>query len=299
MVWKGVRQIVILSFILLGFTLLLLLPREMQITHVHGFVYTAKFPITLELYKENILSFYHYIRTEKGFGKIGTGIQVSTNSIELFIRSLHIILPCFIVSIAAGIIAGSIQFRFQHKFVGKILTFFNWIFSSIPDFFLYIAIQYLLIKLIYAGLPNFNLYGNDDWYSFLFPTISLAIFPMIHISKFISSSLQQESKKDYVRTSLAKGMAEMQVLLHMVRNCSASLLHQTQIVMLYILSSLPIIEKLSSYHGAGYQLLESIVKNEDNRALALMIPFLFLMLVVVTLAQIIKSKLMPVNRGEA
>jgi oligopeptide transport system permease protein len=298
MVWTVVKGIITYLAILVGFALLLLLPREIKITHLNGFVFTAEYPFSLTLFKNNILSLINFIQAEKGFGRIKTGMKVSENTILLFTRSLKIILPCFIASFVCGVLAGALHFKFHEKALGKFVSFFNWMFSSIPDFFLYIAIQYILIKLTLAGLPNINLYGNDKWYSFIIPVIALMIFPTTHIAKYTAASLLYESKMDYVRTSIAKGMGETQILLQILRNSTAVLLHQTQIVMLYILSSLPIIEKLSNYHGAGYQLLESILTNQDPLSLALMIPFLFLMAAVITSARLIKKKILPMSGGD-
>ena len=298
MVWKITRSLLIYVLILLGFALLLLLPREIKITHLYDRVFEAEYPFTIDLFKQNISSFIDHIRTAKGLGTIKTGMKVSEHTILVFNRSIKIIFSCFIASIAGGVVIGSLLFRFKEKGVGKILNVLNWLFSSIPDFFMYIAFQYMLIKLIVAGMPDFNLYGNENWYSFIFPAVALMLFPTAFVAKYIASSLTYESKQDYVRTSIAKGMSELHILLHMLRNSAAGLLHQTQLVMLYILTSLPIIEKLSNYRGAGYYLLESILTNQDAQALALMIPFLFLMTVVITLVKILKPKLIPVHGGE-
>jgi oligopeptide transport system permease protein len=299
MTWRVLRGLFIMAFLLLGFALLLLLPREMKVIQIGRLSFIAEFPFNMELYKNNIKSFLDYIHEQKGLGHIRTGMKVSESTIIYFRRSLSIILPCFIGSGMAGIVLGSAQFRYRDKKVGRVLYFLNWIFSSVPDFFLYIAIQYLFIKLIRAGLPDFNLYGNDSWYSFIFPAAALSIFPVVHIAKFLSVSLLHEYNQDYIRTSYSKGMGETKVLVHMLKNCSAGLINQTQIVMLYILTSLPIIESLSNFKGAGYVLLESILSNQDNQALGLMIPFLLLMTIVITVAQLLKSRLSPIKGGEA
>jgi oligopeptide transport system permease protein len=79
----------------------------------------------------------------------------------------------------------------------------------------------------------------------------------------------------------------------MFKNSLNGLLNQTQVIMLYILTSLPIIEKLSSYRGAGYELLESILNNEDSRAIAYLIPFLVIMLLTIYLSETIKRGILP------
>lgn len=282
----------IIFMVVTAFILLLLLPREIEITQIGLSSFIAKYPFTFELYKNSIHEFIKHFKLE-GLGKTATGIPITIEAQRLLGRSLIIVIPCFVLSMFIGSLLGILNFYLREKTIGKILNFFSWIFSSIPDFFLFIAIQYLLIKLIGAGLPHFNLYGNDNWYSFVIPLLALTLFPMIHIAKFIASSMENEVNQEYVRTSKAKGLTGLQVLIHMLRNCASGLLNQTQVVMLYILSSLPIIEKLSSYHGAGYQLLESIINNEDMQSFVLMLPFLLLMLATIIMAQLIRILLLP------
>lgn len=299
MIWHLTKGLLNIFLILIAFIFLLLLPREIRVTHVFGWVFTAEYPFNWEVYKENIIHFVQYIQAEKGFGKTNTGIPVVQELWTLLGRSLLIIVPCFILSMVIGTFFGTLQFYYREKVFGKIISGFSWIMASIPDFFLFIALQYLLIKLMRIGLPHFSLYGHEQWYSFIIPVIAIMLFPTVHIAKFISTSLENEVGQEYVRTSYAKGLISMQVLFHMLKNCLSGLMHQTQVVMIYILTSLPIIEKLSSYRGAGYQLLESILNNEDSRALAFIIPFLIIMFVTIIIVETAKRRILPQIGGES
>lgn len=292
------KSILVFFIIVLGFTLLLLLPREMEVTHHGGQVFTADFPFTLDLLKEHVQSFFQHFKAEKGFGENRTGVPIVEDVQHLLKRDLTIIIPAFFLSIIFGILFGIAQFYYRNRSFGKVQNFVSWVFSSIPDFFLYIAVQYLLIKLIKAGLPQFSLFGNDNWYSFILPLVAVMIFPLNHMMKFTSSSLENEVGQDYLRTARAKGLKKGKLLKHILWNCWYTLFNQTQFVMLYILTSLPIIEKLSSYQGAGYHLLGSITDNEDPRALALAIPYLFLMFATIILSKILKHWLVPGKSGE-
>ena len=111
--------------------------------------------------------------------------------------------------------------------------------------------------------------------------------------KMTAAGLENEAGQEYIRTVYSNGGTHLSALKHMIWNCGPTLLNQSQLVMIYILSSLPIIEKLSSYNGAGYQLLLSILDNEEIRALAFMIPFLFLMFFVIVFSQSIKYRWFP------
>ncbi|MEQ2526816.1 ABC transporter permease subunit [Bacillaceae bacterium CLA-AA-H227] len=295
--WDLLKSFLVFLLIVVGFIFILLLPREMEITHHGGLVFTADFPFTFDLFKEKVQDFIHHFQTEKGFGENKMGVPILEELQTFLQRDLHIIIPAFFLAILFGMILGIIQFYFREKWVGKIQAFLSWIFSSIPDFFFYIGLQYILIKLVANGYLQMNLFGNDDWYSFLLPMIAVTIFPMLFMMKFTTTSLENEVGQDYLRTARSKGLQRVLILKHMLWNCWPSILNQAQFVMLYILSSLPIIEKLSSYQGAGYHLLDSIFKNEDVRSLAFMLPYLVFMFATVVLSKLVKHWLVPIKSG--
>lgn len=269
----------------------------MEVIPLGGLAFEAIFPFTMDLYQTNINDFFQFFVSHKGFGVTNSGVTVVEEVLRQFQRSLLLIIPSFLISLFLGTLLGIIQFMNQHKRKGKIQENIIWFFSSVPDFFLYMAIQFGLIKIMNAGFPRFSLYGNDQWYNFIIPCIAITIFPLIHFSKATTASMEREAGQDYVRTSIGKGMENKRVMIHMFWNCLNGLINQCQFIMLYIVSSLPIIEKLSNYHGAGYHLLDSILKLDTITSFAFIIPFLLLMFVTVLLSQAIKIWILP-KKGE-
>lgn len=300
--WDLIKNSLVFILIVIGFILLLLLPREMQMTQVTstgGTFYEYEYPFTFDLFKENIQGFIQHFQSENGFGENKYGVAVAEEVKKSMKRDFYIIIPAFTISIFMGILLGILQFNYRERLFGKVQTFLSWILSSVPDFFFFIACQYLLIKLFHTELiPRFSLYGNDHWYNFIIPMLALSLFPLVYMIKFTAASLESEMGRDYIRTARSKGLLTMGELKHMLWNCLPSILNQTQFVMLYILSSLPIIEKLSSYQGAGYHLLASIQSNEDPRALAFMLPYLFLMFATVIFSKIVNLRFVPQKSGE-
>lgn len=295
--WDLLKSFLVFLLIAGGFIFILLLPREMEITHQGGLVFTADFPFTFDLFKEKVQAFIQHFQTEKGFGENKMGVPILEELQTFLPRDLHIIIPAFFLAMVLGMILGITQFYFREKWLGKIQSFLSWIFTSVPDFFFYIGLQYILIKLVAYGYLQMNLFGNDNWYSFILPMVAVTLFPMLYMMKFTTTSLENEVGQDYLRTARSKGLQRLFILKHMLWNCWPSILNQTQFVMLYILSSLPIIEKLSSYQGAGYHLLDSIFKNEDVRSLAFMLPYLILMFATVVLSKIVRHWLVPIKSG--
>lgn len=298
-VWKAFRQTIIFLFVIIVFLLILLLPKEMEVTHISGLKYKADFPFELTIYMENITEFISYFREEKGFGTTPGGVPLAEEMFRFLKRSLKIIIPAFLLSMTIGILIGMSLFYFRKTRLARLLSFLSWTFTSIPDFFLFISVQYLIIIAMRYGLPSFHMYSSDDWYSFIFPCICLSIFPLFHMVKVTIVSMENEVGEEYVRTAISKGMTDRRVMEHMFWNGWSTIVNQSQMVMLYIISSLPIIEKLSNYKGAGYQLLVSIFSYDHVRSLLLFLPFLILMFFVVIVAQFAREWFLPKDVDKA
>ncbi|MFD2043458.1 ABC transporter permease subunit [Ornithinibacillus salinisoli] len=299
MVWQVSKNILTFLLVLIGIMLILLLPREREIEVFRPTHQVADYPFTMELYKENISQFIDHFQTNNGFGTTKAGTPIMEEIQRFLVRSLKIIIPGFILTMLIGPLIGVLQFYNRKRKRGRVLSFFSWIFSSIPDFFLFISCHYLLLVLMRHGLPRFNIYSNDDWYSFIIPLVAIMIFPLSHMVKVTSVAMENEMSEEYVRTVLSKGLTRYKALVHMVWNCWSTIINQSQLVIIYILSSLPIIEKLSNYNGAGYQLLQSILEDEDVRALAFMLPLLVIVFTVTILSLAMKYWLVPKGVREA
>ena len=293
MMWKIARNTIIFLTVIILFILILLLPKEREIEALGGIRFVADYPFTFELYKENISTFINYFQEEKGFGTTTAGMPLTEFMQRFLIRSLKIIAPAFVLAMMFGTALGVLLFYFKNKKRGRIFSFFTWVFASIPDFFLFITLQYILILLMQNGFPKFNLFNDDDWYSFIIPCLSLTLFPLFHMVKVTAVAMENEMGEEYIRTAESKGMTRRRVIGHIFWNAWSTIVNQSQMVMLYILSSLSIIEKLSNYNGAGYQLLESILKNDSVLALLFFLPFLILMYLVVMLAQFARDRFLP------
>jgi oligopeptide transport system permease protein len=292
------KHAVAFFLIITGFMLIILIPRDMVMVKVSDYEAKAEYPISMALYKERISGFIDQLVTQQGFGETRYGEPVTQEVERTLTRSMKIVVPAVILSFVFGVFFGIVRFYWRHKLGGKIHEVFSWIFSSIPDFFLYIICQFLLTKLIRGGFPHFYLFGDEHWYSFIMPSLALSVFPFVHLTKYTYASLQNESAQEYVRTAFAKGLSNVQVIVHMLWNFLHGLLNQFQVVLLYIFSSLPIIEKLSSYKGAGYNLIECIQGSEAMGSLAYIIPFVFCMSVTILVCQTVKNHFMAKKGAE-
>ncbi|UQX54615.1 hypothetical protein M5V91_01755 [Cytobacillus pseudoceanisediminis] len=137
MLYSILKSAAVFLLILIGFILILLLPREQEIAVFSAFHVEADYPFSFELYKERIQDFTVYIVTEKGLGDARSGRPVSEESAIFVKRSIKIILPAFMVSMLLGTLMGALQFYRRKNFPGSFRTFFPGCFLPYPIFSFY------------------------------------------------------------------------------------------------------------------------------------------------------------------
>ncbi|WP_456276149.1 ABC transporter permease subunit [Bacillus sp. AK128] len=251
----------------------------------------------LSIMSQAIFDYYKNLIGNQSFGMSIQWTAVPVNEIvaDRYGKSLKIIIPAFIISIVFGILLGILHFLVREKKVQNRLHKINHLFfGTVPDFFLLIAIQYGLILLIRADLIELDLFGDETWFNLFFPTLIICITPIFYISNITFHSLMIEKDRDYVRTAMSKGTGQTIITLkHLLWNAWPTILGYTQTLMLFIISSLPIIERLTFYGGAGQQLIMSLKANDATVVLGLLMPFLLLVLITSWITDIIKLFITP------
>ncbi|QOR66829.1 ABC transporter permease subunit [Cytobacillus suaedae] len=211
-----------------------------------------------EDYKENVATTLRQVIKEKSLGQ-----TVYLHSVEYEIwrylkRSFLIIIPAFLLSLTIGIIKGIYDFstnRSRFNWLGEKATS---LFLAVPDFFLIILIQLLILYSIDLGFPHIDIFGHETFINKALAVLFLSMYPTFYIAKITSVSLQDEDKKDYVRTAQGKGTPIWRIVsIHMLKNCWVKIFSHLNTLMLYILSNLFIVELLTSYRGAAYLFYKS------------------------------------------
>ncbi|WP_456275340.1 ABC transporter permease subunit [Bacillus sp. AK128] len=286
--------LILYLFITILITLLILLPREPQYIHVSRFHIEFEYNFTLSDYKNKIITFYEYINEHNGFGQAPEGISYYELTERYTKRSLQLIIPAFLLTI---LISYSISLLIMRKRISNQLELKSNPLSllfSLPDFFIFILVQYLFLMISKSTGISFDLYGNDRWFHFILPSSILAIYPIYYLTKIILSTLTNEIQKDYINTARSKGVHNDKIVnLHILWNSWPSILGHTFIAYLYLISSLPIIELLSAYDGLGYQFIKAISSYDDLKAIAYAIPFISLIFISKLLLDLFKQIVLP------
>jgi oligopeptide transport system permease protein len=260
-------------------------------------------PVGTETKVENYDQVYHYnwsvywveaketinqLLRGNGLGITKFGVSVFQHTHTYVIRSLWIILPGFILSVLLGLLKGLIDYRIERVSSSVFGRLWNTLFTSLPDFFIFILIQYSFMILARKGFPSLDLYGYEHWYNTILPILSLVTFPVFYLSKIVQVDLKNEENQEYILTAKAKGVSSFWIVLqHMLKNCLQTIMSHFQTLFIFILSSLPIIELLSAYNGAGYQLLMGIQSGEYKLVIGYLYIFLFIMIIAIWFSKLV------------
>lgn len=307
---KIITQIFLWIFTVFVLISLLVLPRQIDFKTGEGNTFEdARFSYSLSNHYHHLKDFILFVKDHPDLGPYDFYSSTLEHVTMKMKKSLIIIMPALLLGYFGGILKGIYDFWSQDK-KGKLLgKSFTWLFLSIPDLFVIISIQLSIIALYSAGIiPKIHLFSADTLDRYIMCILFLAIYPFFYVANITYTSLQGEEGKDYIRTAKAKGTKSLKILyVHVLKNSWPMILSQSNTVILYILSNLFIVEKLSGFQGAGYYFFIAVATPpnftlgsnfyiQPTEAFAYIIFFTFLIFLSNTISNICRSIVTPYRK---
>ena len=163
-------------------------------------------------------------------------------SIRIFLAALAV---TFIVGFLLAFLTSMLPRRLS-SLIYKLFTFFE----SIPDLFILLMIQYITI--VYykkTGILLFDVAGYDEKV-FALPIITLSILPTLLLYRVVFMLMEEETVKNYVEFAQSKGFSRNYIMIkHITQNLLYSILNHFKSIILLILSTLIIFERLFNIYG--------------------------------------------------
>jgi ABC-type dipeptide/oligopeptide/nickel transport system permease component len=212
---------------------------------------------------------FQYIKNvfSGNFGTSSSGLAVELLVYEAFMRSIYLIAFSFLISIFLGVLLSLISAL--NKGTSKVYNFISSIGISIPNVFLIISLQSLVVYLHTSGYSSLPLSGSDSYRHMILPIISLSIIPTVYVSKSCTKEIENIMKKDYIKTALSKGSSKLRILfLHVFKNLYSEILNSADYIITIILSSLLIVEYFFSYSGLAFLIYKSFQRSEPELLIA-------------------------------
>jgi oligopeptide transport system permease protein len=248
------------------FLSLLFLPRSTSYSEGQSGMYAgAKYDYSFEAHMDEFKIFVQYIKENKGLGTVYNGHSLNENVLRTFMKSMLITIPALLLGFFLGVAKGVFDYRVRNRkgrLAGVTITRF---FLSVPDLFLIIFMQLLIMELYEKGIiPHISVYGSDEVSVVILAIIFLMIYPLFYIANITFFSIRDEQGMNYIRTALSKGTSSFKILYsHVLKNCFVKILSHANTITIYTLSNLFIVEFLTNYRGAAIFFYETMTAPQE------------------------------------
>lgn len=178
-----------------------------------------------------------------------------------------------IFTLAIALPLGIISAVKQYSKLDYVLTFFNFVGISIPQFWLGLMLVYIFaVELgwfpstgmqspdVPAGFwPEFT----DRFKHYVLPVVSITLVGIAGYTRFQRASMLEVIRQDYVRTARAKGLSERVVIFkHAWRNALIPIITLMGYVFVILVEGSVVVENIFSWPGMG-QLAVSSLNQRD------------------------------------
>ena len=176
--------------------------------------------------------------------------SIFVNFWDYYLYSLTIFLSALCMSIIIGLMITYLIVLLPQK-VNDIVTKIVSFLESLPDLFIIMVIQFSVIYYFkQTGTLLFPVAGSSQNNTYFLPIIALALIPSLMIFRINLILVNEEWKKSYVQLARSKGLNRTTTFFsHVLRNITPSMFSHSKTIVLYLLSSMVIFEKLFNIYG--------------------------------------------------
>jgi len=169
----------------------------------------------------------------------------------------------FLIYVPLALIPALVQAANRDRQVDHVISVFNLLFLSIPDFLLgtllLFAFSVTLPLLPAVSRVDDSSTALDYLRAMTLPAVTLAIAMAIAAVRMLRDNLIEVLDSDYVRMAELKGLPPRAVLLrHALPNALVPTLNITAINLGYLVGGVVIVEKVYSYPGFGQLLIDAL-----------------------------------------
>ncbi|MDR7071438.1 ABC transporter permease subunit [Fictibacillus barbaricus] len=209
-----------------------------------------------------------------------------------FYYSLKLVIGAFFLAAASSVLLALIV-KILPANIQKVIRFFFFSLESLPDIFIVVMAQYLVI-LLYRKTGELLLpivFTNQEP-AYLMPIVCLAILPTLFLTRTLLFLLDDEDSKTYVEFARAKGIKYSIVLyIHMLRNSLISLFFYTKNVYWLLISGLFMVEYVMYIPGITKFMLNNGPTTPDVITVSIMLMFLPFYILFTMISYILEKKI--------
>jgi len=206
----------------------------------------------------------------------------------------------FSIGFAMGLLAGC----FPGKVVDRGVTGIAVFGVSLPNYWLAIVMVIVFaVELSWLpatgmgpkGSDAFSVWRWSDARFLVLPVITLSMIPIGIIARTTRSAIAETRNQDFVQTLRAKGLSEMAVIRHVIKNALPGVLAVMGLQFGYLLGGSILVETVFTWPGSGFLLSKAIINRDvpvlQGTILVLSVAFVMINLVVDLLQSLIDPRI--------
>ncbi|GGX90105.1 ABC transporter permease [Streptomyces hiroshimensis] len=196
------------------------------------------------------------------FGTAFNGQKVTELMADAFPVTLRLTLVAILFEIVIGITLGVLSGLRRGRSVDTSVLLLTLIVVSIPTFVSGYVLQYLFgVK---WGIVSPSVSPEAPFDELLLPGIVLALTSLAYVTRLSRTSIAENSRADYVRTAVAKGLPRRRVVTrHLLRNSLIPVVTFIGTDVGALMGGAIVTERIFNIHGVGFQLYQGILRQNS------------------------------------
>lgn len=209
--------------------------------------------LDIGVYMENLMQIIQALISPQNIVFVGpTGFEYSifVHFWDNYFYSMTLFLTALLITITIGIFIAYLTTLLPQKRYQLIVKTVSLL-ESLPDLFIIIIIQFaVLFYYKQTGTLLFSTAGTAQSRTYFLPIIALALIPTVMVFKVILYLVNEEMEKTYVHLAKSKGFNRSKIFFsHVLRNIAPNIIIHSKSIILILLSSMVVFEKLFNING--------------------------------------------------
>jgi peptide/nickel transport system permease protein len=113
-----------------------------------------------------------------------------------------------------------------------------------------------------GGSQGFNYFSWNDFQFAVMPIIALALPPLGIMTRTTRSSLAEILNQDFIQTLRAKGLSQISIMLHAIRNIMPQAIAMLGLQLGYLIGGSVLVETVFTWPGTGFLLNKAILSRD-------------------------------------
>lgn len=186
----------------------------------------------------------------------------------------------------------------KHHVVKNVIDALTQVTMAIPSFFLGILLTLIFSLILHWFQTGSFVSPSEDLGASLkylvYPAVTVALPKIAMTVKFLNSSIEEEMKQDYVRTSLSQGSSRKRAIRrHVLRNAMIPVITFLALIVAEIMAGSIVAEQVFNVPGIGRLLISSISSRDYPVVQAIVVYLTSVVVIINTLVDILYQLIDP------